>query len=174
MQAVAPVSRKNVTKLAQLFTAGHVDVCKQGSEVALRFHTTEGLVIVRMEERHFVRDCRGPRDANGNPLRKWEELDGESQRQHDVRVARRQLELAEAPPVPRVKQRDTELHAKLAAAGDEWIADGAIGLTALCARRGIANVSTLREHLITRLGLKRYQELSALRGNKPRYGGTEL
>src|SRR5690348_16461731 len=80
-------SRTNATKVCALYEAGSISVCRAGDLVALNIHTTSGEVIIRMKERQFTADCRGPRDANGNPLRSFEELDAQARRRYDERQA---------------------------------------------------------------------------------------
>ena len=60
--------RLNVTKVRTCTDAGAIDVCKDGSKVALRIYTREGIFIYRLDLREFTLKCRGAVDHNLNPL----------------------------------------------------------------------------------------------------------
>ncbi len=92
----ATTSRPNATKVCAIYEAGSISVCRAGDLVALHIHTTSGEVIVRMAERQFVVDCRGPRDANGNTLRTFEQLDEQSRHNAEKLIADKQAEHAAA------------------------------------------------------------------------------
>lgn len=68
---------RDVTKIVQRFNAGTVDVCRVGSTVALHFNTTDGVVLIHMREREFIKCLRGPVDHNGHPFRTTVQLDAE-------------------------------------------------------------------------------------------------
>lgn len=63
-----------VTEVCARFHAGCIDVCKEGSVVALHFSTPQGVVVITAELREFVQKLRGARDHIGNPLPTPEDL----------------------------------------------------------------------------------------------------
>lgn len=94
MLTEAPSTRRNPTKLTGIFDAGSIAVCKADDKVALHIYTTDGEILVRMSERNFVASCRGPRDANGNPLRAFQDLDEDARRQADAVILQRKHDSA--------------------------------------------------------------------------------
>lgn len=76
-------SRRNPTRVVAIVDAGSVAVCKAGDKVALHFYTTEGEFVFRLREREFILGCRAPRDANGNPLRTFEQLEADLRHRYD-------------------------------------------------------------------------------------------
>lgn len=73
---------------------------------------------------------------------------------------------AKADGVRPVARADSSVSGRLTEAAADWMNDPALSLTDACKRHGLRYASALRERLVKTLGLAKYQELSAARGNK--------
>lgn len=71
-----------ITDVVAWYEAGTVAPCKAGDDVAIRFSTTSGEVVIKMREKDWVRGARGPRDYNGNKFRTVEQFEEERRQRH--------------------------------------------------------------------------------------------
>ena len=94
--ASASPAPNNCTRVAGVFVAGEVAACRADGIVALHISTPAGRFIFRVQEKMFVRACRGPVDHNGNPFRTLEEIKALG-RGEDEQL---QADAAAVPPAP--------------------------------------------------------------------------